>query len=72
MSGRWYKTVQVELLARVRNHVLLNISPDDFLDTEFSNCRLHEGEQARIGRLFASLDNLITLHQRKHDQLATS
>ena len=28
-------------------------------------------EQAMIGRLFVDLDNLITLHQRKHDQLAT-
>ena len=28
-------------------------------------------EQLRIGSLFHSLDNLITLHQRKHDQLAT-
>ena len=28
-------------------------------------------EQRQIGALFARLDNLITLHQRKHDQLAT-
>ena len=28
-------------------------------------------EQERIGALFSRLDNLITLHQRKHDQLAT-
>ena len=28
-------------------------------------------EQIQIGRLFRILDNLITLHQRKHDQLAT-
>ena len=31
----------------------------------------HEREQERIGRLFVRLDSLITLHQRKHDQLAT-
>ena len=30
-----------------------------------------KAEQAMIGRLFPGLDNLITLHQRKHDQLAT-
>jgi len=30
-----------------------------------------KAEQAMIGRLFVGLDNLITLHQRKHDQLAT-
>ena len=29
------------------------------------------GEQKKIGGLFSHLDNLITLHQRKHDQLAT-
>ncbi len=28
-------------------------------------------EQGQIGHLFTRLDNLITLHQRKHDQLAT-
>ncbi|MBQ9681398.1 MAG: restriction endonuclease subunit S [Aeriscardovia sp.] len=28
-------------------------------------------EQRKIGSLFQSLDSLITLHQRKHDQLAT-
>lgn len=28
-------------------------------------------EQYQIGRYFANLDSLITLHQRKHDQLAT-
>ena len=28
-------------------------------------------EQRRIGETFQHLDNLITLHQRKHDQLAT-
>ena len=29
------------------------------------------GEQKKIGGLFSHLDSLITLHQRKHDQLAT-
>ena len=28
-------------------------------------------EQRKIGSIFQGLDNLITLHQRKHDQLAT-
>ena len=28
-------------------------------------------EQRKVGSLFQSLDNLITLHQRKHDQLVT-
>ena len=28
-------------------------------------------EQYRIGSLLKDLDSLITLHQRKHDQLAT-
>ena len=28
-------------------------------------------EQKAIGSFLCSLDNLITLHQRKHDQLAT-
>ena len=28
-------------------------------------------EQRMVGSIFSSIDNLITLHQRKHDQLAT-
>jgi type I restriction enzyme S subunit len=42
---------------------------------EFANIVVHVphdgAEQIVIGEMFDELDNLITLHQRKHDQLAT-
>ena len=53
-----------------RNHGLLNIAPDDFFDTVLT-LPSSRGEQKLVGTLFAHIDNLITLHQRKHDQLAT-
>ncbi len=69
-TDRWYKAVQVIAAEGARNHGLLNISPDDFFDTVLTLPSSRE-EQERIGALFARLDDLITLHQRKHDQLAT-
>ena len=69
-TDRWYKTVQVIAAEGARNHGLLNIAPDDFFDTVLKLPSSRE-EQERIGALFFHLDNLITLHQRKHDQLAT-
>jgi len=47
---------------------LLNIPADDFFDTELAIPRLKE-EQAVIGSFFQSLNNLITLHQRKLNHL---
>ena len=32
---------------------------------------IDKAEQVMVGSFFSHLDNLITLHQRKHDQLAT-
>jgi type I restriction enzyme S subunit len=69
-TDRWYKAVQMIAAEGARNHGLLNIAPDDFFDTVLALPSSRE-EQERIGSLFARLDNLITLHQRKHDQLAT-
>ena len=69
-TDRWYKTVQVIAAEGARNHGLLNIAPDDFFDTVLKLPSSRE-EQERIGAFFARLDSLITLHQRKHDQLAT-
>ena len=68
-TDRWYETVQVIAAEGARNHGLLNIAPDDFFDTALKLPSSRE-EQERIGALFSRLDNLITLHQRKHDQLA--
>jgi len=67
-TDRWYKGVQAIAAEGARNHGLLNIAPSDFFETELT-VPVNEAEQGRIGELFASLDNLITLHQRKHERL---
>ena len=64
-TDRWYKGVQAIAAEGARNHGLLNIAPSDFFETELT-VPVNEAEQSRIGELFTSLDNLITLHQRKH------
>jgi type I restriction enzyme S subunit len=51
-----------------RNHGLLNISAEDFLDTSLMIPRsIHE--QTLIGEYLNTLDTLITLHQRKLEKL---
>ena len=64
----WHKGVQMIAAEGARNHGLLNIAPNDFFDTVLALPSSQE-EQRRIGSLFANLDNLITLHQRKYDKL---
>ena len=63
-TDRWYKAVQMIAAEGARNHGLLNIAPDDFFDTVLT-LPSSRGEQKLIGTLFAHIDNLITLHQRK-------
>ena len=58
---------QVEMLAQGISR--FNISKGKVMEVEVPVP--DKAEQAMIGRLFVDLDNLITLHQRKHDQLAT-
>jgi len=67
-TNRWYKGVQAIAAEGARNHGLLNIAPADFFETELV-LPADAVEQRRIGEFFSSLDNLITLHQRKHDRL---
>ena len=67
-TDRWYKAVQMIAAEGARNHGLLNIPPDDFFDTVLT-LPSSRGEQNRIGTLFARLDSLITLHQRKYEKL---
>ena len=67
-TDRWYKGVQAIAAEGARNHGLLNIAPTDFFETELT-VPSSNAEQHEIGTLFASLDNLITLHQRKLELL---
>lgn len=69
-TNNWHKTVQKIAAEGARNHGLLNIAPNDFFETELTIPQLRE-EQKKIGAYFVHLDNLITLHQRKCDELKT-
>ena len=67
-TDNWHKQVSERAAEGARNHGLLNISAEDFLDTSLlipPNIR----EQALIGEFLKKLDVLITLHQRKLEKL---
>ena len=63
-TDNWHKQVSERAAEGARNHGLLNISAEDFLDTALkipSDVR----EQQLVGAYLKKFDNLITLHQRK-------
>jgi len=64
----WHKGIQAIAAEGARNHGLLNIAPADYFETVLT-VPLDTKEQHQIGSLFASLDRLITLHQRKLETL---
>lgn len=64
-TDNWHKQVSERAAEGARNHGLLNISAEDFLDTNLmipADLR----EQQLIGAFLKKLDKLITLHQREH------
>lgn len=63
-TNNWHKDIQAIASEGARNHGLLNIAPADFFETELMLPQDIE-EQKNIGNYFKSLNNLITLHQRK-------
>ncbi|HEL1845675.1 TPA: restriction endonuclease subunit S [Streptococcus suis] len=63
----WYKEVSMIAAEGARNHGLLNIAPNDFFKTRLFIPSLPE--QEAIGSFFSDLDQLITLHQRKLDDV---
>jgi type I restriction enzyme S subunit len=65
LSGRIKKYAEV----KAAGSTFLEISGKQLADMDLLLPSL--AEQCEIGALFQCLDNLITLHQRKHDQLAT-
>ena len=67
-TNLWHKGVQAIAAEGARNHGLLNISADDFLETTLVLPQDVE-EQQLIGSFMKELDNLITLHQRKLEKL---
>ena len=64
-TDNWHKHISECAAEGARNHGLLNISADDFLDLTLVIPKSKE-EQAQIGNYLTQLDDLITLHQRKH------
>ena len=64
----WHKEVAIRSAEGARNHGLLNITARDFFDTRLIIPE-NNIEQKKIGHLFEKLDKLITLHQRKLEQL---
>ena len=64
-TDRWHKGVAERAAEGARNHGLLNISAEDFFDIDLSVPK-DIVEQKQIGAFIRQLDNLITLHQRKH------
>lgn len=63
-TDRWHKGVSERAAEGARNHGLLNISADDFLDIGLFLPK-ESAEQKQIGTYFKNIDKLITLHQRK-------
>ena len=64
----WHKEVSVRAAEGARNHGLLNISAQDFFETELI-IPIKPEEQSKIGAFFKQLDETITLHQQALDKL---
>jgi len=67
-TALWHKGVQAVAAEGARNHGLLNISAEDFLENSLQLPQDVE-EQKLIGKYFKKLESLITLQQRKYDKL---
>lgn len=66
-TNLWHRGIREIAAEGARNHGLLNIAPVNFLSTSLSVPQDIE-EQKAIGKYFAELNTLITLHQRKCDE----
>ena len=69
-TDNWHKQVSERATEGARNHGLLNISAEDFLDTDLL-VPPDIQEQALIGDYLKKVDSIITLHQRKYEKLVT-
>ncbi|CCZ33899.1 type I restriction modification DNA specificity domain protein [Firmicutes bacterium CAG:646] len=67
-TNLWHKGIHEIAAEGARNHGLLNISPTDFFETKLMIPQ-DIGEQKKIGKYFTELEALITLHQRKCEQV---
>lgn len=67
-TNLWHKGIHEIAAEGARNHGLLNIAPADFFEMKLMIPQDIE-EQKKIGKYFEELESLITLHQKKCDQL---
>ena len=67
-TNNWHKEIAERAAEGARNHGLLNISAEDFLDT-YIKLPIDKSEQEKIGTFLKTIDHLITLHQRKLEKL---
>lgn len=66
-TNKWHKEVSTRATEGARNHGLLNISANDFLETEIV-IPLQE-EQEKIGSFFKHIDEIIALQQQELETL---
>ncbi|MBP8934440.1 MAG: restriction endonuclease subunit S [Prevotella sp.] len=67
-TSLWYKEVAMRAFEGARNHGLLNIGANDFLDINIS-LPADKREQQAIADFFKSLDSMITLTSKKIEKL---
>ena len=70
-GSNWHKEVSMRASEGARNHGLLNISPQDFFDTELI-IPISSAEQEAIGSFFQDLDKAIGKQEEKVNQLKES
>ena len=66
---KWYEDVAQICAEGARNHGLLNVDTKGFFDEVTINLPSSKEEQRKISQYLNTLDNLITLHQRKLQSL---
>lgn len=68
MTSLWYKEISKRAAEGARNHGLLNISTEDFFNSELKIPNDIK-EQIKVGKFVNQFDQYITLHQRKLEHL---
>ena len=66
---KWYSDITMICAEGARNHGLLNVDTKAFFDEVTIEMPTSKEEQKQISTYLNNLDNLITLHQRKCDEI---
>ncbi|EUJ41869.1 restriction endonuclease subunit S [Brochothrix campestris] len=67
-TDNWHREVSMRAAEGARNHGLLNITANDFFDTDLT-IPTNNNEQQKIGAFFKSLDDAIALQNNKLNKL---